>query len=323
MSRLEVERDTKLLIYFTGDRRGLETKIGSDVLPLFTRHLDAIGPVPRISLFLYTQGGDTLAAWSLANLVRQFCDTMEVVVPAKAHSAGTLISLGADTILMTKQATLGPIDPSVSTPLNPSVPGAPPHIKIPVSVEDVGGFMDFARSVSDKPETLTQALSLLAGSVHPLVLGSAFRARTQIRMLAKKLIGGRFQDDDHVERILRFLCSESGSHDYTINRREARDELGLPVAKPTSELYSVIKALYDDLEEELLLTAPFDQQNTLGASPEAQYRFSRAVIQSLAGGTHTFVSEGVLRRVQVQTPQGLQPGVSDERSFEGWRYSNA
>jgi membrane-bound ClpP family serine protease len=82
-----------------------------EVLDHFVKHLDAIGDVPKISLLLYTRGGSTLAAWSIVNLVRQFCDQFEVIVPFKAHSAGTLVCLGADSILMTKQATLGPVDP--------------------------------------------------------------------------------------------------------------------------------------------------------------------------------------------------------------------
>ncbi len=42
-------------------------------------------------------------------------------------------------------------------------------------------------------------------------------------------------------RIVQFLVSESGSHDYTINRREARDQLGLKIEKPDDTLYSKIK----------------------------------------------------------------------------------
>ena len=47
------------------------------------------------------------------NLIRNFCKYFEIIVPFNCHSAGTIISLGANRIVMTKQATLGPIDPSV------------------------------------------------------------------------------------------------------------------------------------------------------------------------------------------------------------------
>jgi ClpP class serine protease len=74
--------------------------------------------VQQAQLYLYTRGGNTLAAWTLVNLIRNFCKDFEVIVPFNCHSAGTLISLGANRIVMTKQATLGPIDPSVNGPLN-------------------------------------------------------------------------------------------------------------------------------------------------------------------------------------------------------------
>jgi len=85
----------------------METQIHQEVLDMFADHLDAPFPAKKISLILYTRGGDTLAAWNLVNLIRMYCDKLEVIVPSKARSSGTLICLGADTIVMTKQATLG------------------------------------------------------------------------------------------------------------------------------------------------------------------------------------------------------------------------
>ncbi|WP_294957743.1 hypothetical protein [Sulfurovum sp.] len=321
--QLETLRNSKLLVYVTGDRRQLETKIGSDVIDLFTYHLDLIYKHDRISLYLYTRGGDTLAAWSLVNLIRQFTDYLEVIVPSKAHSAGTLMCLGANSIIMTKQATLGPIDPSVNTPLNPQVPGAPPHANIPVNVEDLNGFVEYCRQVLGEDAEMKELLLLLSEKVHPLVLGSAFRARGQIRMLATKLLANQSHADEKLEALLRFLCSESGSHDYTINRREARDELGLPIEKPDDELYSVIKNIYDDISSELELTVPYDPNSILGTDNAREYRLPRALIESLAGGSHCFYSEGKLVRTQVQRQPGvMQNAIQDNRTFERWRHSS-
>jgi ClpP class serine protease len=38
--------------------------------------------------------------WPLVTLLRQYCKRLAVLVPFRAHSAGTLISLGADEIVM-------------------------------------------------------------------------------------------------------------------------------------------------------------------------------------------------------------------------------
>ena len=104
--KLEKQLKSHVLVYVTGDRPGFETQIAGDTIDLFIEQLDKIGIVKKISLYLYTRGGDTAAAWNIINLLRQYCDELQVIVPHKAHSAGTIISLGANSIIMTKQATL-------------------------------------------------------------------------------------------------------------------------------------------------------------------------------------------------------------------------
>ena len=131
--QLSKQFDSPVISYITGDRPGLETQVSPDAVDIFLHHLDKIGVVEKLTLVLYTNGGDTMAAWSLINLLKIFSDHLHVVVPRKAYSAGTLMCLGADKITMTKQAVLGPIDPSINTPLNPEIPGNP-NARVGVSV---------------------------------------------------------------------------------------------------------------------------------------------------------------------------------------------
>jgi len=305
--KLEELRNSRLLVYITGDKTGMEAVIAMDVFDLFVWHLDRIGVVPKISLYLYTKGGITSAAWSLVNLIKMFCDDFEVIVPSKALSAGTLMCLGADRILMVKQAMLGPIDPSVNNPLNPSAgPETQLVPKVPVSVEDIEGFIEHAKRSLVKKKDISQIYAILANKIHPLVLGNAFRARGQIRMLGERLISTHINKRETITKILDFLCSESGSHDYTINRREAKDGLGLPVEIPTEEEYGVIKVIYDDIIRELELSTPFNPNLLLGENKNTRYRIIRGLVESSAGGSHAFVSEGSVDRQKVQTQMGTQ-----------------
>ena len=64
-------------------------------------------------------------------------------------------------------------------------------------------------------------------------------------MLARRLITRQIKDENIINKIIEFLCSESGSHDYTTNRREAKDSLGLAVEKPNDDLYRIIKKIHD------------------------------------------------------------------------------
>jgi membrane-bound ClpP family serine protease len=218
-------RSSRVFAYITGDRQGMETQIAQDCIDLFVDLLDGVGPTPKISLILHTNGGQTLAAWRLVNLIRTFCDELEVIVPAKALSAGTLIAIGANRIVMTKQAVLGPIDPSVNNPLNPSISVGNQQQRVPVSVESVRGYLDAAkRELGIKGSAaLAEILKSLSSQVHPIVLGEVFRSRAQIRFLAAKLLRGQVKNQAKVKKIIDFLCADSGSHDYSINRREAHE----------------------------------------------------------------------------------------------------
>ena len=323
--QFEDYRGSKLLVYITGDRPGLETHIHSEVFDFFVNHLDRIGVTEKISLYLYTRGGSTLTAWSLINLIRQFCDDLEIIIPSKCLSAGTIMSLGANRIVMTKQATIGPIDPSINTPLNPQIEGAPPTAKVPVSVEAIKGYIEIVKEELGikGDDSLAKILITLSEKVHPLVLGEAYRSRSQIKMLAKRLLANQITDVDKIDKIVNFLCSDSGSHDYTINRREAKNELGLMVDKPNDDLYALIKNIYDDIQQELRLTEAYDPNSMLGGNPNVTYSFKRGLVESYSGGSNYFCSEGQFIRVNIPGPAGVQPGIQDNRTFEGWKYESA
>ena len=316
--QLESLRESKVIMYFTSDRRNMPAKIAGDAIDHMVHHLDRIGDVDRICLYLYSVGGQISAAWTLINLIRGFCNQLEVIVPRKAHSAATLICIGADNIIMTKQATLGPIDPSVEGPLNPSIEGS--AAKYPVSVEAVSGFLDFTKD--NAGEDQTSILLHLAKEVHPLVLGQAYRIRSQILMLARKLLPRQLNDEKKIEAVLQFLTSESGSHDYTIDRREAREELGLKIETPDDELYKAIKIIYADVVADLDMHSTFEPNLILGEGDEARYTAKRAFIESVDGGSHYFSTQGTVRRQILRLPNGVtQAVIQDTRTYEGWKHA--
>ncbi len=322
--KLGKARDSKIISYITGDRRNLETQIAAEVVDYLVNHLDKIGETKKISLFLYTRGGETLAAWSIANLLYQYCDEYEVIIPSKALSSGTLICLGASTIIMTKQAMLGPIDPSLNTPLNPQIPGAPPNSRSPVSVEAINGFIDLAKNIGIKNGAdLTKLFEQMANHVHPLVLGQVYRTRNQIRMIGRRLLKHTISDKKKISKILDFLCSESGSHDYTIYRREAENELGLNIITPTLIESKLIKDLYKDISAELKLSEPYSPDLELGLLDTMNYEYHRALIESVGYGSHTYTSRGILCKKQIPNPNGpMQRIFEDNRTFEGWEHGS-
>ena len=152
LEKLEKERSSKLVTYITGDRQPFNTRIAADVVPLLSKQLETIGSCEKISLFLYTSGGDMLAPVRIVKLIRNHCRNFEVLVPYKAHSAGTLICLGADKIVMGKLGELTPVDPSTGHPFNPANPNNPQQ-KLEISVEDLNSYFLYAKEVGTKVPT--------------------------------------------------------------------------------------------------------------------------------------------------------------------------
>ncbi|RJT30911.1 hypothetical protein D3227_29075 [Mesorhizobium waimense] len=111
----DIERDQpKLICYVAGNKAAVDR---IDTLG-FVDMLHNINPGDPIDLLLHTPGGDIDAAEKLITLVRSAAGEdgqLRVIVPDYAKSAGTLMALGANTIVMSDSSELGPIDPQVSS----------------------------------------------------------------------------------------------------------------------------------------------------------------------------------------------------------------
>jgi len=320
---------SRVVSYVTGDRRGLETRIAGDTLPLLYDHLRRIGSVPRLNVFLYTVGGDSLAGWALVSLVREFTETFGVIIPFRALSCGTLIALGADELIMAKGAQLSPVDPSLASPYNPAAPGQiqPGAVQLlPVSVEDVIGYLKLARDEAGikGDEGISKIMAVLSEKVHPMALGAVYRSREQIRLLASKLLGMHEKDSEKIKKLVETLTKELPSHQYLISRREAKEELGLKVSEPTGPLDELIWNLYKDYEEQLQLNIPYNPEAILGVTGSVTVTFDRAVIESLtsegAVKTHMFRTVREIRRVQSTQPGIPFPvtGIQERNIEERW-----
>lgn len=67
-----------------------------------------------LTIVLHTPGGATMAVQTMVEYIRSKFKDVEVIVPAFAMSAGTMLSLAADRVVMGRQSQLGPIDPQLS-----------------------------------------------------------------------------------------------------------------------------------------------------------------------------------------------------------------
>ena len=317
--KFEKLTESKVIAYVTGDRQGMETKIGYDVVGIFGDHLESIGKVKKITLILYTLGGLTMATWNIVNLLKEYCDELDIIVPRKARSAGTIMCLGARKIYMTRQSTLGPIDPSLNNPLCPTTNINGKSVQLPTSVESVKGYFDLAKNeLGIKTETeLIKPFIKISESLHPLLLGDVYRTKGQIKMIAQKLLDGQLTNKKVKKQIVNFLCSDSGSHDYSISYTEA-NKLGLNVELVSDEMNSLINEWYQYIENEMLLRTPYDPVLQLATNNMIEYNYVRACIDSVSYGRNLFVSQGVLSKTIQQIGIPNQQ-INDMRTFEGWK----
>jgi Serine dehydrogenase proteinase len=324
---IEAARGSRLLVAVWGDRQNLPTIMAPDAPPVFFDHLERIGKVTKLDVLLYTVGGHTLTAWGLANLIREYCDQLGVFIPHRALSAGTLFVLAADEIIMSRVGQLSPVDPSINSPLGPKiqVPNQPNQLQVlPISVEDVIGFIDLAtKCVGLKEEkSILSVFDQLSSQVHPLALGAVYRSREQIIALADKLLSFHMKDDEKKEereRIVTRLTRELGSHDYFIGRSEAKMFLKLNVIDVASELERKMLDLFREYSEFLDLRDPYNAEGFLGAYDEATGKFNRAIVET-AELTHVFKTIKEVKRVQVQIPGEIATTtkIEERPSFEGW-----
>lgn len=323
IDKIEELRGSNVLVYLTGDRQPIGSRIAEDAVRPLYKHLLASSQAAtgrhKVDLFLYSRGGDVSVPWRIVTMIREFCQEFGVLIPYKAHSAATMISLGADQIVMGKKAELSPIDPTLvrATVGEATVP--PPEI----SVEDVSSYISFMReraNISDQT-ALAQVVSQLASHLTPLTLGSVNRQYSHIRLVARKLLTSRNEkiEEGRIGTIIDALTEKMYSHGHAIGRREAI-ELGLPVDKPDDDLEALIWSLYQEYETLLQLNEPIDPEELLVSKNKEEHieqNIPLAVIES-AQKLDVFEINAVFRRKRQIPPNpqininlnfGLPPGM--------------
>jgi hypothetical protein len=180
-------------------------------------------------------------------MLREYCakGSFSTLVPYRAHSAATVIALGADEIIMTKKGELGPIDATLITgPHNPI--DETTKNRLPLSVEDVTGYFSLLKRFGcERPDETMEGFRELSKKVHPLALGAVYRTLEETKLVGLRLLITRaepFSEEENHE-IIKKLSSELYSHSHAITRTEAVRFLGLKQVKPAED-YQIDKEMW-------------------------------------------------------------------------------
>jgi hypothetical protein len=318
---IQEARDSHLIAYFAGDRQGAMGQVGEDAVRPMYDHVRALGfkGVPRIDLFLYSRGGSIEAPWRIVSMLREYCQELNVLIPYRAHSATTLIALGADHIVMGKKGELGPIDPIMSR----FERGEKSVIQEDMSVEDIMSFVSFLkeRVGIDDSAALASSVNILAEKLSPWVLGSIHRAHSHIRLIARKLLACQQKplDEQRVDSIVEALAEKMYFHGHAIARQEAK-EMGLPIVEPDEELEDMMWQLFEAYEALMKLQFPIDPRTAI--PPGQEEYFEQVILACIESEAQLSVYRGDLRlryvrqmpanlnlnlNLNVQLPPGLRP----------------
>ena len=316
IQHIELLRNSRVITYLTSDRQGpINARIAMDVVPIISGQLRKIGKTENIDLFLYSSGGDTMVPWRLVSMIREYCDKFSVLVPYKAHSAATMVALGADEIVMSDLSELSPIDPSPANVFNPQDPQNPQN-KIPISVEDVMAYFDLAKNKFGikNDEELSRIFSKFVEAnpqIHPLALGNVNRTHNLIRVLAKRLLKSHKSPmkEEEITRIVDDFTEKLYSHQYFVGRKEAKEDLGVKsVVFADQNLSNVMTELYEEYKKEMELGKIWNPENELGLNVMQNKKdYKIAYIESYQLSNHFELSVDY-KKQQVntvqQTPQG-------------------
>ena len=115
LKRISEVRGGSDLLVFAADLSRAQARIGidySDLLPISDQLANLNGKA--LDLLLETPGGQGQTAEDIVRLIRDKYNEVRVIVPGCAKSAGTLIAMSGDEILMEAMSSLGPIDAQIS-----------------------------------------------------------------------------------------------------------------------------------------------------------------------------------------------------------------
>ncbi|WOF73507.1 hypothetical protein QMT40_001140 [Parvibaculaceae bacterium PLY_AMNH_Bact1] len=261
---IEDARDSHVICYLTSLRPGLGAQMMEDSVRVFFEHLQLLPnrPVDKIDLFICSNGGNGVVPWRIISLFREFAKEIGVIIPYRAYSAATMLALGADEIIMHPFGEMGPIDPTVSNEYNPVDPQN--GHKMGISVEDVKAYISFIKDTVGirHEDELVKAVKILAEKVHPLALGNVERFIAQSRMIARKILLTHMSEETHkhvIDETIDTLASKLYFHGHPINRKEAKEELGLKITEHVPpELETAVWKLYLEFEELLQNDQIFD-----------------------------------------------------------------
>ena len=253
LQRIQSRVEGVLVTYWTSTSGSV---CDNDVMAL-QELLQEIGPQPRLTLLVKSDGGSGMAALRMVHLLRQYTRRLTVVAPLHCGSAATMVALGADRIGMGPLSYLTAVDTSLEHDLSPV-----DHTNnlVAVSNDEVERVIRLWKESLGRGSAVNPYQELYK-YLHPLVIGALDRASSLSLMLCREILGYHMRDRAKADRISRQLNSSYPAHQYPITSREAR-RLGLNVFDldpRLDEMLQELNLIYSEMGQRAI--TDFDELN--------------------------------------------------------------
>jgi hypothetical protein len=206
-------------------------------------------------LILTTYGGSPHAAYRLTRIFQRCYEKFTLFLFGYCKSAGTLIAIGADEIVMSDFAELGPLDIQILK--NDDLIGRSSGLDLQQSLKQLNihvfeVFIDcFVQTLATGAGAITTKtaadiassvavglLSPIAAQIDPLRIGEVSRSVKIAEDYGKRLNSNR-------EKAIKALISQYSSHNFVIDSLEAQELFGEVVRHPKNLEILLERILYE------------------------------------------------------------------------------
>lgn len=256
---LESSLEMPVWLLIQGGDSELDSLSGMVVSALKTTRKFGLERGKKIALLIDSCGGQARAAYEIAALFRRHCGGFTAVVPRMAKSAATLLTLGADNIILGEYGELGPLDVQVFDLERQEKLSGLDEVH---SLERLNAFamtaLDkvmvlFVNRTGMKAKTLLPHVTrFVADLTSPLFqridvvhYTQMSRALKEGEEYARRLLRCRLGEDVS-NAIARKLVENYPEHGFIIDTEEV-ERLGLRPSKPTSDQLRIMNEIAEQL----------------------------------------------------------------------------
>lgn len=212
-----------------------------------------------LDLILHTPGGEVAATESIIDYLTKKFDDIRVIVPQLAMSGGTMIACSANSIVMGKQSSLGPIDPQFN--------GIPAH-----------GILEEFQQAHDEIKKDNSRIAVwqpIINKYHPTLIGECQKAvdwseKIAEAALSERMLKGKTDKATIISKIIKELTSHAItlSHSRHLSAEKCKD-LGLVIEnlEDDQKLQDAVLAIHHIFMHTLTSTPAFKIiENHLGVA---------------------------------------------------------